>query len=110
MARSLWHELREALGRGEAVALATVTRTWGHSPREVGAKMVIFRDGRILGTVGGGCGEAQVRMQALDAVDTGKPLAYMVNLTDDYRQDEGAICGGRLEVFIEPFFPQGGTP
>jgi xanthine dehydrogenase accessory factor len=106
MAELLWAEVRAALQRGEAVALTTITRVWGHSPREVGAQMLVFRDGRLAGTVGGGCGEAEVRMAALRTLDEGKPQTYMVNLTDDYRQDEGSICGGRLEVFIEPFIPQ----
>lgn len=105
MAATLWCELREALTRGEPVAMATITRIWGHSPREVGARMLVFRDGRLEGTVGGGCGEAQVRLAALDAIDCGRPQVCMVDLTDDYRQDEGAICGGRLEVLIEPYVP-----
>ncbi len=109
MAGDLWLRAREALLRGEAVAVATITRTWGHSPREVGAKMLVFRDGRILGTVGGGCGESEIRMAALQSLDSGQPRICLVNLTADFRQDEGAICGGRLEIFVEPLLPQAGA-
>lgn len=109
MTVQLWRDVQDALLRGEAVAVATITRTWGHAPREVGAKMAVFRDGRILGTVGGGCGESEVRMAALESLDSGQPRICLVNLTDDYRQDEGAICGGRLEIFVEPLLAQAGA-
>lgn len=92
----------ELQARGEAAALATVTHTWGHSPREVGAKMLIYRDGRTAGTVGGGCGEAEVRRQALDALDEGRPRTFVVDLLDDPAVPDGAVCGGKMEVFIEP--------
>ena len=93
--------LIEAKQSGEPAALATITHTWGHSPREVGAKMLVYRDGRIRGTIGGGCGEDEVRMKALEVMDSGVPLVHIVDLLDDPAQDDGAICGGKMEIFIE---------
>jgi xanthine dehydrogenase accessory factor len=86
---------------GEPLALATITHTWGHAPREVGAKMLVWRDGRIQGTIGGGCGEDEVRLRALQVLDTGQAVIHIVDLLDDPSQDDGAICGGKMEVFIE---------
>lgn len=87
---------------GERAALATVTHTRGHSPRGIGAKMLIFRDGRTLGTVGGGCGESEVRRRAFDVIDSGVPEMYVVDLMDDPAAGQGEICGGKMDVFIEP--------
>ncbi|HLO03196.1 MAG TPA: XdhC/CoxI family protein [Symbiobacteriaceae bacterium] len=84
------------------VALATVVRSWGHSPRAPGAKMLVWRDGRTWGSIGGGCGEAEVRRAALDALDEGRPQLYEVDLLDHPEELEGAICGGRYLVLIEP--------
>lgn len=86
----------------EPVALATVIHTRGHTPREVGAKMIVWRDGRIAGTIGGGCGENRVRMAALTALDMGAPSILEVNLLDDPALEDGAVCGGVMEVLIEP--------
>lgn len=88
--------------REEPAALATITHTWGHCPREVAAKMLVLRDGRVFGTIGGGCGEGEVRMQAFDVIDTGVPRTYVVDLLDDPALEDGAVCGGKMEVFIEP--------
>ncbi|WP_245302703.1 XdhC family protein [Symbiobacterium terraclitae] len=96
-------QLHEALQAGERVALATVVHTRGHCPREVGAKMLIWRDGRIAGSVGGGCGENRIRLAALTALDEGRPVVEQVDLLDDPALDEGAVCGGVMEVLIEPF-------
>ena len=87
---------------GQAVALATVIHTRGHCPREVGAKMLVWPDGRTAGTIGGGCGENQVRLMALTALDLGAPLVQQVDLLDDPSLEDGAVCGGVMEVLIEP--------
>lgn len=97
-----WAALIQAASRGGGVALATVVRTWGHSPRAPGAKMLVWRDGRTWGSIGGGCGEAEVRRAALDALDEGRPQLYQVDLLDHPEELEGAICGGRYLVLIEP--------
>lgn len=99
-------ELIRLLANGERwegpAALATVIHTRGHCPREVGAKMLVLRDGRTFGTIGGGCGEAEVLSRALDVMDTGVPVVHVVDLLDDPALEEGAVCGGKMEVFIEP--------
>lgn len=83
-------------------AMATIIRTKGSTPRKAGARMLVYRDGRIVGTIGGGCGESEVRLQALNVIDSGKPDMHRVSLTADIAADEGMVCGGTMEVFIEP--------
>lgn len=85
----------------ELRALATIVSAVGSTPREAGARMVIYQDGRVAGTVGGGCGEAEVRQAALDVMDTGVPKLLDVDLRGFYG-DDMEVCGGRMRVFIEP--------
>ncbi|KKM12165.1 hypothetical protein SY88_04775 [Clostridiales bacterium PH28_bin88] len=87
---------------GERMVLATIVRTWGSTPRKSGAQMLVYPDGRIVGTIGGGCGEAEVRQQALGVLDRGRPEVYRVDLTREVAEDEGMVCGGIMEVFLEP--------
>jgi len=87
---------------GTPAALATIIHTRGHCPREAGAKMLVLRDGRTFGTIGGGCGESDVRMRALTAIDDGLPALLTVDLLDDPALADAAICGGKMEVFIQP--------
>lgn len=82
-------------------ALATIVSAMGSTPREAGARMVIYRDGRTAGTIGGGCGEAEVKQAALDVMDTGVPKVVDVDLRGFYG-DDMEVCGGRMRVFIEP--------
>jgi xanthine dehydrogenase accessory factor len=86
-------------------ALATIVHTRGHCPREVGARMLVTRDGRTYGTIGGGCGEAEVRRLALQVLDTGVPVLHVVDLLDDPALEDGAVCGGKMEVFVERVTP-----
>jgi xanthine/CO dehydrogenase XdhC/CoxF family maturation factor len=86
---------------GEAAALATIILKKGSVPRNVGSKMIIFRDGRILGTIGGGCGEGEVIEKAFEVMDTGVPGKHTVDLTKGLFYEDGGICGGTFEVFIE---------
>lgn len=97
-----WSALIQTATGSGPVALATVVRTWGHSPRAPGAKMLVWRDGRIWGSIGGGCGEAEVRRAALDSLDEGRPQLYQVDLLDHPEELDGSICGGRYLVLIEP--------
>ena len=88
-----------------AVALITVIRVKGSTPRKPGAKMIIMPDGQIFGTIGGGCGEAEVKREALDALATLTPTKYTVNMTNDMALEEGMVCGGIMEVFIDILGP-----
>jgi xanthine/CO dehydrogenase XdhC/CoxF family maturation factor len=87
---------------GEACALATIIVKKGSVPRNIGSKMIIFREGRILGTIGGGCGEGEVIEKAFEVIDTGLPMKHTVDLTRGLFYEDGGICGGTFEVFIEP--------
>ena len=92
-------KVRQAGGKA---ALVTVIGTKGSTPRKAGSKMLVHPDGRITGTIGGGCAEAEVRLQALHTVDDGKCRTYHLSLLNEAAADEGMVCGGTMEVFIQP--------
>ena len=101
--RGIFQKLSEFRARGMTVCLSTVTETAGSTPREAGAKMIVCADGTTYGSVGGGCGENQVRSAALRAMlTTGKPELIEVDLTDDMGVKGGDVCGGRMWIFVEP--------
>lgn len=85
------------------MAVATITSTKGSVPRSVGAKMIIHPYGRHVGTVGGGCGEADVIRTALDVLADGAPRIVTVELTDEISMESLGVCGGTMQVFIERF-------
>ncbi len=95
---SIWAALTAAADRGERVALATVIGVDGSAPRAAGARMVVWPDGRIVGTVGGGNFEHQVILAAVETLRTGVPRRWSVHLT----RDLGMCCGGAMDVYIEP--------
>ena len=95
----------EALERGEAVALVTVVSTRGSTPQRVGAKMLVFADGRIVGTIGGGCYENEAFWKAREAIVNRQPVLLHYELSDDFAQETGLICGGQMDVYIEPIEP-----
>lgn len=99
---AVWRELLGSLRRGERLAVATVIATRGSAPRQAGARMLVWPDGRTVGSTGGGTGESQVRAAALEALRQGRPLLYRVDLTNDPQDATGAICGGYQDVLIEP--------
>src|SRR5450432_3158222 len=92
---------------GEKAALVTVVSTEGSTPQKAGAKMVVYADGRIVGTIGGGCVEAEMTWRARQAIDDRRTQVASYELTADQAGEDGLICGGRMEVFIEPIE---GTP
>ncbi len=100
--RETLHKAITAAGDGVAAALATIIESHGSTPRKAGAKMLIYRDGRTEGTIGGGCTEAKVRLTAFDVIDTDKACIEQVSMTADVAAREGMVCGGSLAVFIEP--------
>jgi xanthine/CO dehydrogenase XdhC/CoxF family maturation factor len=84
------------------VVLASIVETAGSTPREVGAKMIICGDGTSYGTIGGGCGESEVRSAALRCLLTGqKPELLEVSLLDELGTRGGDVCGGKMWIFIE---------
>ena len=98
-------ELELALASGRRGAVATIVRTRGSTPREVGARMIVNEAGGIVGTVGGGCGEADVWAEAMKVVRTGVASLLEVDLLHDHDEEGGRACGGYMYVFIEPFGP-----
>ncbi len=92
----------EALTRGEEVALVTIVSSNGSTPQRVGAKMLVYADGRTVGTIGGGCYEHDALGKALAAIKTRKPVRASYDLNDDFAQETGLVCGGQMDVFIEP--------
>src|SRR2546423_123021 len=83
--------------------MATIVRRKGSVPREVGAKMLVHRGGKISGTVGGGCGEAEVWRNALKVIDTKRPSIVQVDLTEEIAMESQGVCGGIFEVFVQPW-------
>jgi xanthine dehydrogenase accessory factor len=95
-------ELVELERRGGYAVLATITKAYGSTPRKAGTRMLIFADGQISGTVGGGCAEAEVRREALSLTGRAEPKTFILNLTADAAAEEGMACGGKMELFLEP--------
>jgi xanthine dehydrogenase accessory factor len=96
---------RAALGatqEDEPAALVTVIATEGSTPQKAGAKMVVYADGRIVGTIGGGCVEAEMIRRARHAIEKRRAQLAAYDLTPDQAGEDGLVCGGRMQVFIEP--------
>ena len=87
---------------GEPAALVTVVATEGSTPQKAGAKMLVYPDGRIVGTIGGGCVEAEMTWRARQVIETRKAQMASYDLTADQAGEDGLVCGGRMQVFIEP--------
>ncbi|MBI3046878.1 MAG: XdhC family protein [Acidobacteria bacterium] len=105
MNQEVFAALNEALQRGEEVALVTIVSSVGSTPQRVGAKMLVYADGRTVGTIGGGCYENEAFWKAREAIKTRKPVTLKFELNDDFAQETGLICGGQMEVFVEPIEP-----
>jgi xanthine dehydrogenase accessory factor len=105
MNREVFAAVSEALDRGEPAALVTIVSTTGSTPQRIGAKMLVFADGRIIGTIGGGCYENDAFWKAREAITDRKPRLVHYELSDDFAQETGLICGGQMDVYIEPIEP-----
>ncbi|HZJ12682.1 MAG TPA: XdhC family protein, partial [Methyloceanibacter sp.] len=90
------------LAEGRGVALATVIQTWGSAPQPVGSQLVIDAEGNFLGSVSGGCVEAEVITEAADVIATGKPKALEFGVEDNTAWSVGLACGGAIRIFVEP--------
>lgn len=106
MERALYLELADRLESGQPVAVATVVRSWGSTPREVGAKMLVDARGRIQGTIGGGCGEAEAWQVARDVLKGAPAQVVHIDLTEDVDSDSGKVCGGRQDALVELLDPE----
>jgi xanthine dehydrogenase accessory factor len=105
MNREVFAAVADALERGEPAALVTIVSTTGSTPQRVGAKMLVFGDGRMVGTIGGGCYENDAFGKAREAILSRKPQLVHYELDDDFAQETGLICGGQMDVYIEPIEP-----
>jgi xanthine/CO dehydrogenase XdhC/CoxF family maturation factor len=86
---------------GLGVALATVVSTWGSAPRPAGSQLAVNERGEFVGSVSGGCIEAAVVREALDAIRDGKPRLLDYGVTHDRAWEVGLACGGTIQVFVE---------
>ncbi len=101
--QDIFLKIAELKERSIPICLATIVHASGSTPRESGAKMIICVDGTTYGTVGGGCGESQVKSAALRCLlDTKRPETIEVNLEDDLGTKGGDVCGGKMLLFVEP--------
>ena len=102
--KSIYASLADLEKNGLPAALCVVVKTSGSTPRHSTSKMLVHPDGSIEGTVGGGLLEQRVIQEALDALKDGKPRLLQYSMTDPARGDVG-VCGGQVEVFVEPMLP-----
>src|SRR5436190_22654548 len=94
--------LPEVLAAGEPFAMGIISGIKGSSPQKRGAKAIFFADGRIKGTLGGGCLEAEIQDRARRALHTGEPATFELVLDHDFGWDDGLICGGKVSGMILP--------
>ena len=101
---SIYQALSDLEKNSETAALCIVTSSEGSTPRHVGSKMLVFPDGKLMGTVGGGELENRVIKAALESIKSGTAQTLSYNMADPSRGDPG-VCGGQVEVFVEPILP-----
>jgi len=102
MKNIVFQALADAARSGEPVALGIITGVKGSSPQKVGAKALFYRDGRIKGTLGGGCLEAEIQQRAIQSLRSGESTAFDLLLDHDFGWDDGLICGGKVFGVILP--------
>lgn len=108
MKNPVFQALAEAAHAGEPVALGIIAGVKGSSPQKLGAKAVFYRDGRITGTLGGGCLEAEIQQRAIQSLRTGEPAEFDLLLDHDFGWDDGLICGGKVTGVILPYAQNAG--
>ncbi len=97
----IFDHVRAWRGAGKGVALATVVRTWGSSPRPAGSHLAIEEDGAFVGSVSGGCIEATVINEAMGVINDGRPRLLEFGVSDEQAWEAGLACGGRVQVYVE---------
>jgi xanthine dehydrogenase accessory factor len=102
----IFQEIVRIRSEGQRAALATVISAKGSTPTETGSKMLIRTDGTILGSIGGGSLEAQVCKEAIKVMTENRSMLLRFDLTGKEVAEEGMICGGNMEVFVEPILPE----
>ena len=94
-------DIERWMAAGKHVAMATVVKAWGSSPRPLGSKMLISSSGDVVGSVSGGCVEGAVVEEAQGVLKSGRPKLVAYGVSDDQAWAVGLSCGGEIEVFIE---------
>src|SRR5579871_1940184 len=109
--RDVIEELTAVLEQGRACVACSVVETRGSTPQKAGAAMLVFPDGGQVGTLGGGCVEAEVRQRSLRVLGdpSPRPELFTFTLDDDYGWDDGLICGGRMTILAHPLSPDCST-
>jgi xanthine dehydrogenase accessory factor len=102
----LFEEIVKMRRAGQRAALATIVHTNGSIPSYESSRMLVREDGSIAGTIGGGCVEAEVWAAAKEVMASEAPRKMVFNLNHEAKYDNGLICGGTLEIFVEPILPQ----
>src|SRR4051794_8262227 len=102
----LYDEIIRLRRLGQKCALATIVQVRGSIPSYESAKLLVREDGSMAGTIGGGCVEADVWNAAREVIETEKPKHLNFSLGQDAAYDNGLICGGQLNIFVEPVIPQ----
>ena len=97
----LFERIADWRDAGKGVALATVVRTWGSSPRPAGSHLAVEEGGAFVGSVSGGCIEGAVVAQALESIADGKPRRLEFGVADERAWEVGLACGGRVQVYVE---------
>src|SRR5256885_2385394 len=101
----VYDELVRLRKLGQKCAIATIVQVRGSIPSFESAKLLVREDGSMIGTIGGGCVEAEVWNAAREVMESEKPKHMSFNLGQDAAYDNGLICGGQLDVFVEPVIP-----
>ena len=102
----LFEEIVRMRRAGQRGALATIVHTNGSIPSYESSRMLVREDGSIVGTIGGGCVEAEVWAAAKEVLQKEAPRKMVFNLNNEATYDNGLICGGTVEIFVEPILPQ----
>src|SRR5262249_844331 len=105
-AMDIYEEIVKLRREGRRGAVATIVNVRGSIPSFKTAKMLVRDDGSIVGTIGGGCVEADVWQAARQVMEEEKPRSLTFNLNQDPKYDTGLVCGGTLDIFVEPLLPQ----
>jgi len=100
--KDIFVEIARIKAQGKKAALATIISTRGSTPRREGAKMLVRSDSSFLGTISGGCVEAEVWQEAMNIIKNGRTKILSFKLTEKEAGESGLICGGSMKVFIEP--------
>jgi len=102
---SIYRAILELEEKGQPGVVCTIISSRGSTPRHAGSKMLVYQNGKIIGTIGGGELEHRVVTEALDALAQGNPRIVEYSMVDPIRGDPG-VCGGQLEIFVEPIMPK----